>query len=208
MGIVNNWKPYSKLRNQWYRMIYSSGFAFTEMLERKKIKARRTIPYISKFLEKMFVYKMRNEWAKKISNELDFLDENLRIRTRNACTYRKLIRSPSIIHPQYKNESGVYSRYSCLLRDINRQEFITELGKRGVLVYQLYSPPLHKYYYSTRKLPNSEFVSSRIFNLNTEPQYKKNIIRDALIVNEVSDILRNDKSIDKSINVLRAPLSG
>ena len=134
---------------------------------------------------------------KKNSSELDHLDELLQIGAKNASLYRKLIQSPLISHPQYKNESGVYSRYSCLLRGIDRQKFITELQKRGVLVGKLYSPPLHTFYRSTKKLSNSEFVASHIFNLSTEPPHKNNIIRDALLVNKVNDMLYDDKSIDK-----------
>ena len=191
--IVNNWKPYSELRNLWYRGVYNSAFAVVGKLEQKKIVAYKTIPYIAQFLKNMFVYKMKNEWAKKISTELGLLDELAQIRTKNAKLYRKLIRSPSIVHPQYKNESGVYSRYSCLLRGVDRQKFIAELQKRGVLADYLYSPPLHTFYRSTKKLPSSEFVASRIFNLSVEPQHKKNVIRDALLVNEVSDILYNNR---------------
>ena len=167
--VIEKWGEYgAKLVETIYIRVY--GFMFKGINEvyetsNRYINFYKIIPHIGRYFEKTFVYRMPKGIPQKILMQLCSIDDDIKMRTRNAYIYKNLLASNNIIHPKYANESSVYFRYSCLLKPNCRPRFIHEVRKRGIKIGTLYSPPLYLIYGRTMKWPNCEFVSSRIFNL-------------------------------------------
>lgn len=186
--INEGWKEYFNIFAKYSQKAYNLFFKAVNTLGARNINILRMTPYIAPPLfREMSFHKMEIEWANDIINKMNYIYNITQARAKNAELYKKLITAPSIIHPKYKTGDGTYFRYSCLLKDNQRKEFIRELNKRGIWVSALY-PALHRIYHSKPELYNASYVESRIFNLIVDPSYSEDRIKKvATTVNEVAE---------------------
>jgi len=188
-AIAKKWDQYNaRLVENVHLRMYDAFFSMCDQLYKKSdgyLNFYRAVPRIASFFRKMFIHRIESESARKVLDQLDNIEEKIRTRTKNAELYRKLLKSNEVKHPQYTGESGVYFRYCALLGLGSRQRFINEAAKKGIPISTLYHP-LHLVYGSKQRLPKSEQVGSRIFNLPVDPSISKKRIE--WIANQVNDI--------------------
>ncbi len=179
---LSNIPPYQKeIENR--KALYSKVYYTLQplLLDYKLDDLFIPLPYMFKdiYLYNRKKSEMSSE-ANKINSELDKLDYYVKRRRENAKEYRKSLRHPDIIHPNYKHEGGVPWRYSFLLR--NNQREVTEVVRaRGIDISNWYSP-LHKWFIAGKKqdpnlFKNSIYVGDHIVNLWTEPSTTKEDIK-------------------------------
>ena len=193
--IVKKWDQYNaKLAENFYLKRYNFLFRMCNKSYKSSnglLNFYKAIPRIIRYFKTMFVYHIPVESVRRILNQLDSMDEKIKIRMRNANFYKRLLRTKKVIHPKYMCESGVYFRYSALLGHNCRQKFINELSKRGVPISTLYFP-LHLMYGGKTRLLNSEYVGSHIFNLPVAPSISEERIE--WIASQVNDVAEEQQA--------------
>ena len=127
-----------------------------------------TFPYI--FKELYLFQDISIDFLRKLKTGLKTLKHIVERRNENAAHYIRHLRHPSIRHPQYQ-WSGVFWRYSFLIRYSQQQEIAKKIRQNGVDISNWYPPAHYFFQMQPQRLKNAEYIGRHVFNLWVGPDY-------------------------------------
>lgn len=147
-------------------------------------EAKSIFDLMPSIFKEMYMYKIREKWAKILCYELDNLSKIIEMRNEKARKFRRLLRHPDITHPKYDSDSVIF-RCSILVKKEQRSKIVESLRKHGLHVSTLYAP-LHRLFNldmeENSRLKTADYIGERILNFLVDPSVKDDYIKKVAII--------------------------
>ena len=162
-----------------YRKVYYTLKSLTEINPRLN-ELYVPLPHIYK---DMYLFRISEEIAERILQEIDKLEDYVAKRKRNALEHQKSLIHASITYPVYEEE-GVFWRYSFLLKGNNQKRITERMRQEGSDMSNWY-PPIHRWYESGIRqgegmFKNADYFAAHVCNLWTDPSQSIARIRSTI----------------------------